>query len=329
MSFRRAGYLSWAFLLPLGLSLAGGTLPLSAAHADAQGYSVLARCLYAAFGVDYSGTRQIDVYKDGAKSKSVQQTVYHKRGNKQRVSMSGGQMVVMNGQKMWEYFPARAKVTVRDMMDPKRDLADKLSSLRRMAANMNLHYEGTTTVADRSVYVVQIIDPRGQLLKRVWADAGRGVELAAERYDARGNITFSSYFTQISFSPSFPDGAFDFQTPAGVQVEQGPAPRKRMTMADAQQVAGFAGVVPSYLPPGYSFDSDSVSITQRQGRTVLWLTFSNGVDSFSLFESGIPADMPRQKARRVVVWTKGPYLFALVGRLPDDEVGRIKAGLNP
>ena len=235
----------------------------------------------------------------------------------------------MNGQKMWEYFPARSKVIVRDMADPKHELAEKLAALRRSAVNMNLHYEGATTVADRSVYVVQILDPRGQLLKRVWADVARGVELAAERYDARGNITFSSYFTQISFSPSFPAGAFDFQPPAGVTVEQAPSARKRMTMSAAEQVAGFAGVVPSYLPPGYSFDSDAVSVTQRQGRTVLWLTFSNGVDTFSLFESGIPADLPRQKARRVVVWTKGPYLFALVGKLPDDEVNRVKAGLNP
>jgi outer membrane lipoprotein-sorting protein len=329
MRSRRSEKLSWAFVVPLGLLLAGGTLPISAAHADQQGYNVLARCLYAAFGVDYSGTRQIDIYKDGAKAKTLQQTVLHKRGNKQRVSMSGGQMVVMNGQKMWEYFPARSKAIARDMVDPKRDLADKLAALRRTAANMNLRYEGTTTVAGRSVYVVQIIDPRGQLLKRVWADAGRGVELAAERYDSRGNITFSSYFTQVSFSPTFPAGAFDFQPPAGVQVEQAPGPRKRMTMGDAERAAGFAGVLPTYLPPGYSFDSDAVSVTQRQGRTVLWLTFSNGVDSFSLFESGVPPDMPRHVPRRVAVWTKGPYLFALVGRLPDDEASRIKAGLNP
>ena len=316
-------------MLPLGLLMAGGTLPLNAAHADQQGYNVLARCLYAAFGVDYSGTRQIDIYKDGAKAKSVQQTVLHKRGNKQRISMSGGQMVVMNGQRMWEYFPARSKVIVRDMANPKRDLADKLAALRRTATNMNLHYEGTTTVAGRSVYVVQIRDPRGQLLKRVWADTARGAELAAERYDSRGNIKFSSFFTEVNFSPTFPAGAFDFQTPAGVQVEQAPAPRKRMTMADAERAAGFAGVVPSYLPPGYSFDSDAVSVTQRQGRAVLWLTFSNGVDSFSLFESGIPADMPRHVPRKVAVWTKGTYVFALVGRLPDDEVNRIKARLKP
>jgi outer membrane lipoprotein-sorting protein len=309
--------------------MAGGTLPLNAAHADPQGYSVLARCLYAAFGVDYSGTRQIDVYKGGAKTKSFQQAVLHGRGNKQRISMSGGQMVVTNGHTTWEYLPARSKVVVRDMADPKRELADKLASLRRTASNMDLRYEGTTTVAGRSVYVVQILDPRGQLLKRVWADTARGVELAAERYDSHGGIKFSSFFVEVSFSPTFPAEAFSFQTPAGVQVEQAPAPRRRMAMADAERAAGFAGIVPSYLPPGHSFDSDGVSVIQRQGRAVLWLTFSNGVDSFSLFESGIPADMPRHVPRRVVVWTRGTYLFSLVGRLPDDEVERIKAGLNP
>jgi outer membrane lipoprotein-sorting protein len=308
--------------------VAGLCLP---ACADDQGRKILSRTLYAAFGVDYSGTRQIDIYRDGAKVQTYQQTVYHGRGNKQRIVLDGSsQMIVSDGHTMWEYYPVATppRVVVRHLPSAQEALNHRLEGLQRTAASLGLAYEGDATVAGRHTNVVMVTSSDGTLVKRVWVDAQRGIEMGTERYDRSGRIKFSSYLISVSFSPHFPDGAFSFTPPEGVTVVEAPTRRQRMTLAQAEQETGFAGIVPSYLPAGYTFDDRGVSVTEQQGMKVLWLAFSNGIDTFSLFESGIPPQLPGQIPHRVTVWTQDTYLFMLVGRLPAGEVKRIKASMR-
>jgi hypothetical protein len=111
------------------------------------------------------------------------------------------------------------------------------------------------------------------------------------------------------------------------------AAAKALTLTEARAAVSFAPVAPSRVHPGYILDS----ITKVAGRESLHLLYTNGIDSFSVFEqplggdrglaakdfreyavykSATPAEGPgAQTGTTILAWKNTHVSFVLIGRV--------------
>ena len=145
---------------------------------------------------------------------------------------------------------------------------------------------GSDTVAGRAaeVIVISAISSPPRPTARLWIDLATGAQLRTELYDAQGGLRSVSYFTQIDYAPSFQPGVFDPPAvPAGTTtVMQQPPIKLDRLPTDAE--AGFHILIPTAVPPGYTFESASIfhyAAARNEGVT---LRYRNSVSTLSLFE---------------------------------------------
>jgi len=75
-------------------------------------------------------------------------------------------------------------------------------------------------------------------------------------------------------------------------------------------------------------ERDSVAVTRHQGHFMLWLPFSNGLDTFSMFQGPRRLQPPPKVAGASQWWLADKYCFALVGPLPPEEIQKIRASMH-
>ena len=306
------------------LSLACTPFPASA---NSQATRVMQAAIMSKGNVNYSGERIVEVYSGGQRLRVVRQRIHCKQGDKQRIETveppsEAGSLFVSNGLRIWEYTPQKREVVVRQMQT-----ADSLRRHRQRAADLvasqlSLQYGGRKTIASRSVHEIIIRDSAGRLLRKCWIDVHTNVELKMEKYGERGALSTRQQMTTINYTPRFINGMFDFVPPRGVAVKPAPPPATRTTLAQAQRPAGFKAIVPGYLPPSYVFEQDKVAVTVYQGKPALWLTFTNGLDTFSLFQSPCTHSSAQAPLRHdcATHWCGGGICFTLVGELPSSDI---------
>lgn len=303
--------------------------------ADDQATRIMQAAIMSKGDVSYAADRVVEVWRDGRRVRTVRQRIHCKQGDKQRIETieprtEAGTLFVSNGRRTWEYDPDKQQVVVRQMHTPQNLKRHRERAAQLVAAQLSLQYGGRKTVASRSAHEIIIRDSIGRLLRKCWIDAHTNVELKMEKYGDRAALTTRNEIVTIDYSPRFISGMFDFSPPSDAVVRTAPAPAKRMTLAEAQRPAGFAGVVPGYLPPSYVFEQDTVAVTNYQGKIVLWLTFTNGLDTFSLFESPCTHGSPKPPTQHdcAVRWSNGTICFTLVGDLMSSDVENIIRSLQ-
>ncbi len=284
--------------------------------------------------VDFSGVRTVVVFSEGRKVLGVEQKIHYAAPGKLRIvflspASEQGKLCLTSGEDYWEYTPATGEAVHTLLPPPERVIAGRLEELDDLARRMHLQYAGTESVAGRNAHVVKIYTAEGVPVKKAWLDGRNSVELKTQRFDSRSNVKSSVYFTSISFDPIFTPGLFEFEPPAGVKVIESQRPSERVTLDEAQKRAGFRAVVPDSLPPGFSFRSDQVAVIEVGGRPTIWLSFSNGVETFSLFQRrGSGGSQPIEHDRSVT-WEDGAFCFTLMGALSDPEARRVQASIKP
>ncbi len=307
-------------------------LPFAAADEDA--YRIMNDVIMSKGNVDYAAERVVEFYQNGRKARVVRQRVFRKRGDKQRIETlepvtEAGQLVVSNGVLLWEYSPQRGFVVQRQLPSPTMLKNNRERSAQLIREALVLQYAGRRTMAKRPSHSILIKDKGGRLLRKCWVDADSNVELQVETYGENSSLSTSIEITSIDYSPSFVPGMFDFAAPAGVKIVHAPAPARRMTLAAAQRIAGFSAVVPTYLPPSYVFEADRVAVTTYRGLPTLWLTFCNGLDTFSLFENKCAQNSVAARQQTCATqWCDNGVCFTLVGNLTSDEVEKLVKSLG-
>jgi hypothetical protein len=126
-----------------------------------------------------------------------------------------------------------------------------------------------------------------------------------------------------------PDSIRDAETAA---PDSDLAGAKALTRSQARAAVGFDAVAPSRVHPGYILDG----ITKVAGRNSIHLLYTNGIDTFSVFEqlldgeqglaakdfreyavykSSTPAEGPRNRAgTTILAWKNTHVSFVLIGR---------------
>lgn len=307
---------------------------LAVAGSQPQPMEILRQSILSRASVDFSGIRTVVVFDDGEKVLGVQQKIDCDAPANLRIvflapDSERGRLCLTIGQEHWAYTPATKRVVHSQLPPPERVIANRLEELAALAGEMRAQYVGVETIAGREAHVIKVYTPRGVPVKKTWVDAEHAVELKTQRFDSHGQVKSSAYYTSIAFSPSFAPGLFEFEPPAGVTVIEAQRPEENMTLNEAQERAGFKAVIPGYLPPGYSFHADHVAVIEAGGKPTIWLFFTNGADTFSLFQreaSGSPGPIERERS---ITWQDGGFCFTLMGTLMAEEARKVKNSIHP
>ena len=307
---------------------------LSPTLADEDPYRITHDAIMTKGNVNYSAERVVELYQGGRRTRAVRQRVYRKRGDKQHIETleppsEAGQLVVSNGQWLWEYSPQKREVIQRQLQPSSMLTSNRQRAAQLIREVLVLQYIGRATVASRPAHELAIRDESRRLLRKCWIDTGTHVELKLEKYGGNGALYMRIEITSIDYGPSFVAGMFSFATPAGVVLRRAPPPAKRMALATAEQLAGFRAIVPAYLPSSYIFESNSVAVTTYKKMRTLWLTFTNGLDSFSLFETRWQhTDKSAQQQKSATQWYDDGICFTLVGDLTAGEIEKLMRSLR-
>ncbi|MBD3291664.1 MAG: outer membrane lipoprotein-sorting protein [Armatimonadia bacterium] len=303
-------------------------------HADPQPLEILRQSILSRTTVDFSGIRTVVVFRDGEKVHGVQQRIDCDAPDRLRILVMGpenqaGKLCLTSGKQHWEYNPATDRVIHAELPSTEQLVQTRLAELARIADDMKMHYVGEEAIAGRQAHVVKVYSQGGVPVKKTWVDTQQYVELKTQRFDSHGQIKSSAYYTRIDFSPTFTDDIFDFEAPQGAKIVEAQRPSERMSLQQAEKKAGFSAVLPNYLPPGYRFCSDRTAVIEVKGKATIWLSFSNGADSFSLFERPAEGTLEPVEHERSITWQHGNYRFTLMGALAHDELLRVKNSIRP
>ncbi len=281
-----------------------------------------------------AGERVLAFYQDGRLTRSVKQVFSFKKGGKQYIETVApeaeeGSLIVSNGVTLWEYSPKTRRVVKRRLETAQMRESSKRKSASLIASGVDVINNGGATIAGRKVFVATLKSKCGQVLRKYWIDAATGVELRCDKYRGGNEPYMSTRITSISYTPTYVAGMFDFTPPTGSLVTQAPKPLRRMSLKSAEKLAGFTARQPGYIPPGYVFEGENVAVTTYQGKLTLWLTYTNGLDTFSLFQTRSGSGEQTSKPCRdkcAIQWCSYGRRFTLVGNLPKPcEQGLVKS----
>lgn len=277
--------------------------------------------------VAYTAEVEIGVYAGGHQVGVHVQRITKAPVNRRRVESlgrKGGGVIVSNGREEWEYRNGQPEARVRELSSPDDILRWRLAALDAVAGTLHPVYEGQATIAKRRCHVIAVKPPDGERTrKRVWIDREKYVELKTIRYSPAGGIQATWTVKSICYDPRISSSVFEFRPPEGTRVRRIPrAPR--MNLSSAEQRVGFDAVVPDYLPDGYVLLREQVGVLPGPGGGGLWLQFTDGVDSFSLFQNRGGGPPPPRGGHGVTSWQARGRSFVLVGPVSREDTERIK-----
>jgi outer membrane lipoprotein-sorting protein len=289
---------------------------------------VMARARRAVDAYSYHGVRRVEA-RSGSQTLVLRQRVYHAPGGRERFEIlqppsMAGNLAILDGRTHWRYYPARHQAyKSRATLHGSDPLA---ASLFAPAGRSRLALVGTATVAGHPCHVLGVSGQDGKRRLTAYVDESRYVLLGVDRRGPDGSLVDSWRFETIQFVKSFRGSLFVFRPPADTRVVSERTEATRVGLAEAARRLGIQPLLPRKLPDSFRLLEDRVTIVRRGKHEALWMPFSNGVETFSIFQS---RTLPRnaQPPAHSVRWDVGAYTLLIVGHLEASELAVIKASL--
>ena len=136
---------------------------------------------------------------------------------------SAGDVTVNDGETLFMYDASENTVTEYNVSYDPESAAFASEELIANALNeSDVSYEGTDTVADRDVHVIELTDTDTNRTTTVWVDTEFWYPLKYETTTERGDQQFTTTMTfeEVAFNEGLDDGTFAFEPPADATVEQ-------------------------------------------------------------------------------------------------------------
>jgi len=330
----------WSSRLLLGAIVATAVVALGPGIVIAAGnkaIEVLRKATLARGEVTYSGEASVTTRFGDQTPRTLKQVVHYKQGGKEQIKLldTDGQVIVRkvsDGHNQWEYFVTRGRLLRRPLPTPQERHERDLATLDILARSFAVSLEGEDTIAGRRAYRIRIARRDGDPIpvRKLWIDRTSFVELKSERYAEDGRVTYVTALDRINLAPELQSGIFRFQPPPNLRPRVAPAPRFCGALADAQEQAGFEAIPPSRVPRGFELLDRSVCVHEHDGHPVLLLRYTNGLDSFSMFQRRLPPDwkppekQPGRHRGAARTWVFRSFHFTLVGRLKPEHVEMIR-----
>jgi negative regulator of sigma E activity len=270
--------------------------------------------------------------------RTLRQIIHHQSGGREQVKLldpNGGLVVrkVSDGHDQWEHFITRGWLIRRPLPDPQQRRERDLASLEILARNFSVLLEGTEVVAGRQAYRIGIARREGGAApsRRLWIDQNSYIELKSARYTDDGQVTTVMALDRVNLAPNLRPEIFRFKPPPNLEPRVAPAPAFSGDLEEAQRRVGFPALLPPWTPPGFELLTGSVSVHHHKGTPMLALRYTDGLDSFSIFQRKAipepkPPGRPASKQHGTVrTWEKDGYHFTVVGRIEPQHVELIRA----
>lgn len=158
----------------------------------------------------------------------------------------------------------------------------------------------------------------------LWIDRATGLVMRREVRFHNSDALVRIELTRVEFPRQLPSALF--QLPEGVTVR--PSAEGRFeSIEEAQQAAGFAIRLPTYLPEGSQ--REGIIVRRMRERVLVAIRYRSPQGDFTLFQTLAPkADFrlpepPKRRPLNAHFWQAGDYWFGLVGTLPREEMERI------
>lgn len=285
----------------------------------------------------YQGVRNVHFYGPRG-SFVVRQKVFHTPGGRERFEVvsppsMAGKLHVSDGQRAWLYDPRQQQATEMPLPPHIRRQCGRSGAEPKtrppwMGGSANRwRQRGTATVAGRTCYVVEFLWPANTPTLVLYVDSAQFVPLAFERRTPDGRIVESWKFESIEFVQTLDPKLFAFAPPPGTKVIRPGPPAEPIALSDVFKKLRMKPVIPSWLPPGYRLVEERVAVVRKRNREVLWLQFSNGVDTFSVFQS-FRLPPARHRHPGAVRWEYGPYTLVVVGKLSREQLEAMRKSLR-
>jgi len=253
---------------------------LATAGACQDAKDIIAKAVRSQPGLRYKGVRTVDVVVDG-KAVRLIEIVSRDRGRSRTTypadSPRKGFVIVETPRERWEYNAARNEV--RRLPGHRPDHMMLREMMRSLAeGRMRAAAEDPESIAGRRATRVNVSDPRGNTMRRLWVDA-TGMILKSEQFGPGGRKLAGFVFTRIDLNPTFAADEFDRPGP------------KDARMIDRPPSFGVEWEIltPEWLPENFS--EVGRGLRRLAGRPVVMLHFSDGSKSFTVFQ-GQGADPP-------------------------------------
>jgi hypothetical protein len=274
-------------------------------------HPVVEKMLKNAGKLRYSGQRIVEFKLESDRYRNVE--LLSIDGKRMRIEFAAGsswagQVIVDGPRGRLQYFPAENEI--RQMPKTRDDLSGRIVELLRRAQRekMTIRYADGGSILSRKTTLMEVKDPAGNVIQKLWLDNATGLGLRRELFDPVGTRIGYFEFTRLNFNPRFADSDFTIQR-AGAKV---------VTLSDmVAREARRAGFSASILPATSGAELQVVRTLDVGGKKVLHLVYSVNNRRLSLFQT--KGEVSNQALRRMAgreqvhQWTIGGKTLLLVG----------------
>lgn len=220
-----------------------------------------------------------------------------------------GIVLIQDGNDFWRYNPRNEEWQQMSHCG----LASAGDIRRDALENYIVSVTGVDQVAGRPAYVIHA-DPRfrGESNRRLWVDKEYYVIMKTQVETPQGRVINSSSFTNVDFNP-------ENISPSAFKVSGKVKPAPKNTCVHFQVMR------PTYMPKGYKLVGTAAMSVN--GQCCSHLQFSNGANTFSLFQhkadKNLPAKPISSKVTNVIAWAEDGMQFTLMGDISRAEMQKI------
>lgn len=310
----------------------------SAPESGAQG--LLRRMLEAERSLPLAGSQTTTISRSGHDTTS-EQRVWRNGSRALRIEYVrpprlAGEQIVDDGRLFRRYVPATNTLEV----GPSRiqRLRGRMRGVMEQITRGGLSVQalGQETVAGHTCSIIEVTPNSlaGAARRRFWIDTTNGAQLRIDQYNAAGRRVSTSFYTDVAYNPAFAKDTFRApETPGTARIVTPQVGTPLPSVAQAQAQAGFTILQPSFLPPGFRFQSASLS-DYRKSKLVA-LRYVNGLNVLSLFETPRPDRDRHEGPKRanhprdgVLIGEQGALRLVLIGNLSADDMERVLASVR-
>lgn len=212
----------------------------------------LKKMMQASGRLRYSGVRVVEFRADGERLRNVE--IVTVDGPRSRTEFGPGstwigQIIVENANQRKHFFPDRNEI---HLLPRRRDeLGARFGRMLHDVQNgrLQLKSEPGGDVAGHETRKISVVDPRGNVIQKLWIDIETGLPLKRELFDPSGVRSGYFEFNRVNYRPNFSDADFEINK-RGAKV---------VTLDDQlEQVAKRIGLPAYRLPKDSPFKLDSI-----------------------------------------------------------------------
>lgn len=198
---------------------------------------------------------------------------------------SEGDVMVMSDGQVTSYDAAENTITEFEFdlgEDPEAMALATEEIVNQTLQDSEIEYEGTDTVADRSVYVLELTDTETDQTTTLSVDQEYWYPLETEMHMEFGDTqqTITMTYEEIAFNEGLADDAFEFEPPADATVEEFEMPESQTfeSVSEADAATPYEVVEPE-LPD--AFDAGEVRLTDSGDFSMVSVEYTADDESVS------------------------------------------------